>query len=620
MLAGFPCFAVAQNYAVTAIPLTCLPNANSVVRQAKTTFHVTAPDEAEEEELLAVTILNEKGKSMSQWVELEDQFTKVKRIQGLLYDAQGKQIRENDKSEVKDFGSGNDREYINAHQKQLRMESNQFPYTVVFKSKKVIKGFFRIDDFIVRRLGQSVANASFAFVNPESFPYDWKGVNTDVKPVITHDGKETVATWNFENLPALPQEPSNPYFDDEYAKLVFMPHRIKIDDYVGDFSNWKSIGYFMFSLNKDRDVLSAAMQKKILELTDGKTPREKIAVLYQFLQENNRYVSIQIGIGGWQTIEAGVVEQKKYGDCKALSNYMKAMLKVAGIEARLVAIYGGAGKAPEITDDVPIPYFNHMVLYVPAEKTWLECTSSNAPCGYMGYFTAGHHGLCLSADGGQLLAPPALTAADNAEVNRTDIRLDETGNVTVRNKGVLTGDLQEQYRSLVARKKQPEIEKYFIENAGFSIATLNALNINSVAGKPETLVSYQAEARNFIARSGKRLFVPMHKTNPFERSLPANEHRVLDLKLRQTYTQTDTIVIQLPAGYKVENLPAAKKISSDFGAFELSVSQEVGQVTAVFRIELQPVSVPAVRYNEVRQFYVDVAKADGAQMVLIKQE
>jgi hypothetical protein len=38
------------------------------------------------------------------------------------------------------------------------------------------------------------------------------------------------------------------------------------------------------------------------------------------------------------------------------------------------------------------------------------------------------------------------------------------------------------------------------------------------------------------------------------------------------------------------------------------------------QVEVKPVNVSAARYNEVRQFFLDVAKADAMQMVLVKQE
>ena len=47
------------------------------------------------------------------------------------------------------------------------------------------------------------------------------------------------------------------------------------------------------------------MKAEILKLIEGaSTNLEKIEILYRYLQENTRYVSVQLGIGGWQTFDA----------------------------------------------------------------------------------------------------------------------------------------------------------------------------------------------------------------------------------------------------------------------------------------------------------------------------
>ena len=75
-----------------------------------------------------------------------------------------------------------------------------------------------------------------------------------------------------------------------------------------------------------------------MDITD---PQTKVAVLYNYLQQNTHYVGIQLGIGGWQTYDAAYVATKKYGDCKALSNFMISLLKEAGIKGHAVVIKGG---------------------------------------------------------------------------------------------------------------------------------------------------------------------------------------------------------------------------------------------------------------------------------------
>ena len=608
-------------YPAADIPPTCLPNAHSVVRLSETVFRVINTEEAEVEVTYVVTILSDKGEAMNTMVEGESAFQKVKSMKARLFDANGKLIGESSKKDIIEKASSDLDEYSDGRVKKLQMTHHQYPYTVAFTSRKTVKGVFRIEDFTLQRIGQSVVETTYRLVVPNDYKFSWKGVNTNIQPQVTAEDDKTTWTWAAHHLPALSNEPENPCLGDAYSEIMFAPTQISIDGRDGNFSNWKNVGQFFYELNKDRDNLSPAMQETVRRITAGaQTRREKIAALYRYLQANHRYVSIQIGIGGWQTFDANFVESKKYGDCKALSNYMKALLKAAGIPAYQALVFREVNGAPEIWDDFPSPAFNHVILYVPGEDLWLECTSNTDPTGYLDKSTANRRALLLTPDGGRLVRTLALTPAENFERNKTDIVLDENGHAVVHGYSLCGGVLHEHGRWMAAQKSQQEREKCFAGNAGFSITKLHQLNITASESRPESETNYYLDAMNYAVRSGKRMFVPLMKTNPLGRSLPANEHRQLALHIPDGHTFSDTVVLHLPAGYEVENVPSPVNLESEFGSFEMRVEKIAEQVTVIRRVVRQPVSVPAERYEEVRQFYQQVLKADGTQMVLVKKQ
>src|SRR4030095_3800912 len=133
---------------------------------------------------------------------------------------------------------------------------------------------------------------------------------------------------------------------------------------------------------------------------DAPSESEKIKRIYEYMQNNFRYVSIQLGIGGYRPFSATFTDQKKYGDCKGLSNYMKAALKSVGIKSH-IAIINAQYNAEPVDPDFPANNFNHAILCVPGKDTiWLECTSSSAEFGKLGTFTENRNALLVTENGG----------------------------------------------------------------------------------------------------------------------------------------------------------------------------------------------------------------------------
>ena len=127
---------------------------------------------------------------------------------------------------------------------------------------------------------------------------------------------------------------------------------VEMGEYKGSMNTWNDYAKFYGSLQKGPgDILPDETKQKVHELIrDIKDPETNVAVLYNYLQQNTHYVGIQLGIGGWQTYDASYVATKKYGDCKALSNFMVSLLKEAGIKGHAVVIEAGKEEKDFVTD------------------------------------------------------------------------------------------------------------------------------------------------------------------------------------------------------------------------------------------------------------------------------
>src|SRR6185436_1398426 len=148
--------------------------------------------------------------------------------------------------------------------------------------------------------------------------------------------------------------------DNKYPQIVLAPNKFSYYGYEGDLTSWKSFGIWLNTLYNGQDVLPADRQQFFKELVkDAQNDREKARLIYDYLQKNFRYVSIQLGIGGFRPFSADFTEKKKYGDCKALSNVMQAMLATVGIKA-YSAIINAGNNALAMDPDFPAQLSNHV--------------------------------------------------------------------------------------------------------------------------------------------------------------------------------------------------------------------------------------------------------------------
>ena len=166
-------------------------------------------------------------------------------------------------------------------------------------------------------------------------------------------------SWKIENIEAFEPEIMLP-LDENPTKVLFVgASEFEYGGFKGDLSSWESMGKWIGSLNSGKDVLTPQLKAKVNELVSGlETTEEKTKAIYEYLQKNTRYVSIQLGIGGFMPFEALTVEKYGYGDCKALSNFMGAMLKEAGIKS-ILALRGDPTGGPSATWTPTPGGFNH---------------------------------------------------------------------------------------------------------------------------------------------------------------------------------------------------------------------------------------------------------------------
>lgn len=614
-----------QEYAVANIPKDLLKNANAVKRKEEVLFEITEGNRAKLRRKVAFTILNEQGDKWSFFGEGYDKLQSIESFEGTLFDADGKKIKSLKKSDIKDV-SGYDEGSL-ADDNRMKWHSffyKVYPYTVEYEIEIRYKGTMFMPDWIpLEKPLLSTQHSRLTVISPVLNPLRYKMFNYNGEPVITEDKDNKVYTWEVKDLPALKDEYASPAWHEITTSVFLASEKFVLEDYQGSNASWKDFGRFVYDLKKDRDVLPDDIKQKVHQLADGITDtKEKIRKLYEYMQQNTRYISVQLGVGGWQPFDAKYVGTKKYGDCKALSNFMYSLLKEAGIRSVYTVIRAGNDNDYLLTD-LPSSQFNHVILFVPEGKdtTWLECTSQTSAAGYLGRGTEDRYAIAVDENGGSLVRTPKYGLNENLQLRKINAVLDEEATLNVQVQTQYYALQQDEISSLINNLSKDKVKETLHEQLDF--ATYDISNFEYKENKsliPSIDESLNIVVSNYATVTGKRLFINPNVMTRTHRKLSADEERKYDLELDWEYKDVDTVEINLPAGYTTESMPQDVSVSSKFGKYNCSVKLLGNHLFYYRNIEHYSGRFPAKDYAELVKFYETIYKADRNKVVLVKNQ
>ena len=614
--------AQAQDYAAHLIPEDLLENANEVIREESSRYIVKSESEGRLIFKQVVTILSPKSKANLLYLPY-DKDSKIESMTGTVYDQNGQLVRKIAKREIRDFSFVSDFSiYEDDRIKLIEVAYSQYPFTIEWTYEKKIKGiaFCLFPDWNIQGFGTSVQESEYVIETPSGFNYVHQKINVDIEPEVSTLKGNAIAKWRIGNLPAIISEP---YMGESFRylpKVIFSPSQFTLADYEGGMASWEDYGAFIHQFYVEKQALPEDLKQKVHEMTQGAdSDKEKIQILYRFLQAQMRYVSVQLGVGGWEPFDVDYVWTNKYGDCKALANFMVAVLKEIDIQAYPAIIYNG-DPVYNITQEFTNPSFNHVIVYVPGVDYWLECTSSTLPVNYIGSSNSDRFALLITKKGGQLKRTPQL----NEELNHADhhltVTLRENGSANIQGVATFKGERHEIIRSVEKQLSKEDQKKWMQNQTSLPSMTLNNLDFSSSSELPQANYKIDLDVYKYASKGGKRLFVPIHSITDWKKMPKSDDNRIHPIVLKDNYAITDTIVIQFPEGYELENLPNPQfQKEAPFASYDLQFQEAPGRLTVTRKMVLRPATLEPGQYSELRGFYAEVAKAEAAKFVLVQR-
>jgi hypothetical protein len=623
-LANAYAFSQTLGYPVALIADSLKQNANAVLRDEVYEFQYLAPEKTTTRHRKVVTVFRKVGDPYAALSLSYDKFNSIVYIKGSIYDATGKLIGKLKPSDIADVSASAGYDLFD----DLRVKYTQpmvstYPYTVEYEYEKTSKTSAEFPDWYFYK-GENVAiqKSVFRIITPTSYKFTYKIFNNFGEPLIRKEEANTIYEWSAENIKGMEDEPYSDLSVNYINTIFTAPTEFSLDGYTGKMDSWKEYGKWIAKLNAGRDVLPEARAAEIRDLVkDAGDDLEKVRILYKYMQSRTRYFNIALGIGGLQPAPAAVVDEVGYGDCKGLSNYMKALLKAVGITSHYTIVESGED-FPQIITEIPKHQFNHAILCVPlkSDTVWLECTNQIAQFGFLGDFTSDRHVLLIKDDGGEIVRTPVYSITDNYQNTRASVTLTPDGNgeaTITRNFGGL--QFNDQMGNLYASPEDQkewlyeyyDIPNYQLENYSF---------VKDPADNPRAMLKSGVKLTNYASASGKRLFLPLNLTNRFTTLPPKVKTRRTNIRRTYQYLDADTIEYIIPENMEVEFLPDNKEINSAFGVYKASVAKKDNSILYIREVKMYKGTFPKETYGDFVKFFNDMNVADKCQAILIKKE
>ena len=613
------------NYVVSLIPDSLVKNAKAVVRKNIVEFEMKYLNACSRSEKTVITVLDRSGKELAYGYFMYDSEKSIVSISAIMYDKYGKILERYSRHDFNDnsydlFGSL----YSDSRYLSFTKSSTGYPYTIEYNvtySYSYSYSFpkwFPQDDY-----DMSVEYAKLSVIVPTSIPLKYKMANTEVEPIVTNRGNKQTYTWELSGLPAIEYEPFSPSARDRFPDIEVNPVRFGYNGYNGSFSSWTELGKYYGQLNEGRNDLSEKCEHEIHNLVDSVTDtREKVRILYKYMQDNTRYVSIQVGIGGIRPFPASTVEKYGYGDCKALTNYMQSILAVAGIKSYYTLINAGSGNYSFDTSFVS-NMFNHVILNVPMENDdiWLECTSQSMPFGFLGDFTDDRYCLMITEQGGVIKKTPAYGLSDNRTISTAKVIIGTSGITKATTHTQFTGLSYDDIMGLL--RKSPEDQEDYLYHKRLSISDFKVQSFSyydNGSEPPLAVENLELDLINYASVSGNRIFVPVNLIDKFDYIPTRDNDRKSPLILQQDSWETDTIVFVLPGDYSIEYCPESDTLKSDFGKLTYAFEIDDNSITCIRNFEFYKGDFSNDKYSEFVSFCKSMNRADKQKIVLVKNE
>ena len=385
--------------------------------------------------------------------------------------------------------------------------------------------------------------------------------NIKEEPIRDEAKKTTTYIYYINNQQEYIVEPNSPDYGHSYPYITIIP---KESDFGGKIVKYLETADDLYQWYKEPIMLlnndEKTIKEKSLELTTGcSSDIDKIRKLCGWVQQNIRYIAFMDGIAAFKPDDAQEVMAKKYGDCKGMSNLLKALLTSAGFDARLTWVATRADSGRDLDVNAPTLFADHMIcsLFWNDSLFFIDPTVRSLSFREIPEYIQGQNTLIEDGDKYIVSRIPEYSSENNKD--SLYIKCLIAGNGLLEDgcryfNGEAKHTISYWMNSLKETDKKRMLEN-FLKNGEpqDSISDIRTVGLDSFL--PKIYINYTANRKSNINTFGNQIYVNLDVCKDYQNKkidilkrktsmkIPYKEHivRVSELSIPDTYT-----VVQLP--------------------------------------------------------------------------
>ena len=439
----------------------------------------------------------------------------------------------------------------------------------------------------------------------------------------TESNGKVIYSWSSKEMPELELEESAP------NHLYYIPHIIpRITSYeaggkkipvltdVADLHAW---------YHSLIDQVDRSRSDELVAITDSltkglETELEKVKAIYDWVQNNIKYIAVEDGLGGFIPRAPTTVCENRYGDCKDMSSIIHQMLDIAGIGSHITWV--GTRDIPYSYKEVPTPNVdNHMITTYIRDSTYyfLDATGQYSPIDLPSGFIQGKEVMINRGDDFELFRVPVAPPERSQVSDTVDLQLAD-GRLSGQGKAVFTGyqklEMTERVIHVNPDKRIAFFKQYF--NKGSNKFLIDQLNINYLNDKYKPLsVSYHFNIEDYVNRHEDEIYLNMHLEKLFQNNLIPKD-RKHDIERDYQTRITNVVNLEIPPDFQVDYLPKDSRFEHDKFGYHISYREQGQKLILETRIDISHLVLLPEDFTAWNQMVNQLGQA-YSETVLLKQ-